>query len=440
MSEDGVRIAYCVTGEGPPLVACPHLIESFALDHMVPKYELFMDALARNARLIRFDTRGTGLSDQNVTDFSLEALMRDIDAVITAAGADSVDLWGAMGSVMRAVGYAVQRPQRVRNLVLYEAHSSGADWIKRDNLMGLAALARSDWWSAAHAMAGSGHLPAEYASGVHNIGEWNRQSTTGEAFAGLFEALSETNVADLLNRVTTPTLILHPARLRFVSMQAAQNVAKFIAGSRMRIMEAEGPLFGSEDMARETADAVDNFLHPRGESAHTLHPTSPFRTVLFTDLVGHTEMMQRLGDAKGRDVLREHERITRDTLREHGGVELKTDGDSFMVSFGSVTAAMDCAIALQRAFAQHNETSAEPIAVRMGLNAGEPIEEDGDLFGSSVILAARIAAQAEAGEILIAEPVRHLLSGKNFVYADRGETVLKGFEDAVRLYEVRWRK
>ena len=76
----------------------------------------------------------------------------------------------------------------------------------------------------------------------------------------------------------------------------------------------------------------------------------------------------------------------------------------------------------------------------MGLNAGEPIEEDGDLFGSTVILASRIAAHAGAGEILIPEPVRHLLAGKSYVYSDRGETALKGFEDAVRLYEVRWRE
>ena len=76
----------------------------------------------------------------------------------------------------------------------------------------------------------------------------------------------------------------------------------------------------------------------------------------------------------------------------------------------------------------------------MGLNAGEPIEEDGDLFGATVILAARIAAQAGGGEILIPEPVRHLLAGKNYVYSDRGETALKGFDDAVRLYEVRWRE
>ena len=151
-------------------------------------------------------------------------------------------------------------------------------------------------------------------------------------------------------------------------------------------------------------------------------------------------MMQRLGDAKGREVLREHERITRETLKAHGGSEVKTMGDGFMASFGSVTAAMECAIALQRAFAARNDGDVEPLQVRVGLNAGEPIEEDGDLFGSTVILASRIAAHAGAGEIMIPEPVRHLLSGKPFVYADRGEFVPKGFDDAVRLYEVRWRE
>jgi adenylate cyclase len=114
-------------------------------------------------------------------------------------------------------------------------------------------------------------------------------------------------------------------------------------------------------------------------------------------------------------------------------------GDGFLASFGSVTSAMDCAIALQRAFALHTESMPEPLHVRVGLNAGEPIEDDGDLFGSTVILASRICAQAGADEILIPEPVRHLLSGKTYVYADRGETTLKGFEDAVRLFEVRWR-
>ena len=151
-------------------------------------------------------------------------------------------------------------------------------------------------------------------------------------------------------------------------------------------------------------------------------------------------MMQRLGDARGRDVLREHERITRETLKQHGGAEVKTMGDGFLASFGSVTAAMECAIALQRAFAAHTESMPEPLHVRVGLNAGEPIEEDGDLFGATVILASRIAAKAGAGEILVPDTVRGLLSGKGFVFGDRGEFVPKGFDEGIHLWDVRWQE
>src|SRR5207247_588902 len=171
---------------------------------------------------------------------------------------------------------------------------------------------------------------------------------------------------------------------------------------------------------------------------------SSFRTVLFTDLVGHTEMMSRLGDERGRAVLREHERITREVLKANGGTEVKTMGDGFMASFGSVTKAVECAIALQRAFAERNSSARpaalEGLSVRVGLNAGEPIEEDGDLFGATVILASRIAAKADGGEILVADTVRGLCSGKGFLFADRGEFVAKGFEEPVRVFEVRWRE
>jgi class 3 adenylate cyclase len=148
-------------------------------------------------------------------------------------------------------------------------------------------------------------------------------------------------------------------------------------------------------------------------------------------------MMSRLGDERGRVVLRDHETITRRILNENGGTELKTMGDGFMASFGSVTSAVECAIALQRAFA---EREGEPLSVRVGLNAGEPIEEDGDLFGATVILASRIAAKAEGGEIFVSDNVRSLSAGKGFLFADRGEFVAKGFEEPVRVYDVRWRE
>ena len=112
-------------------------------------------------------------------------------------------------------------------------------------------------------------------------------------------------------------------------------------------------------------------------------------------------------------------------------------GDGFMASFASVTSAVDCAIALQLAFAARE---GEPLQVRVGLNAGEPIEEDGDLFGATVILASRIAAKAGAGEILVPDTVRGLLSGKGFVFGDRGEFVPKGFDEGVRLWDVRWQE
>ena len=122
-------------------------------------------------------------------------------------------------------------------------------------------------------------------------------------------------------------------------------------------------------------------------------------------------------------------------------------GDGFMASFGCVTKAVECAVALQRRLTNTNRgveaqraapTSA--LSVRVGLNAGEPIEEDGDLFGATVILASRIAAKAEGGEILVADTVRGLCSGKGFLFADRGEFVAKGFEEPVRVYEVSWRE
>ncbi|HLA19694.1 MAG TPA: adenylate/guanylate cyclase domain-containing protein, partial [Dehalococcoidia bacterium] len=165
------------------------------------------------------------------------------------------------------------------------------------------------------------------------------------------------------------------------------------------------------------------------------------QTILFTDVEGSTALTQRLGDARARELLREHERIVREALAAHGGAEVKTMGDGFMASFGSAVKALECAVAVQQAFAARTE--GEPLSVRIGLNAGEPIAEDdpdgrGDLFGTAVIEAARIAATANGGEILVANVVRELTKGKEFLFSDRGETSLKGFENPVRLYEVSW--
>jgi class 3 adenylate cyclase len=171
-------------------------------------------------------------------------------------------------------------------------------------------------------------------------------------------------------------------------------------------------------------------------------------TILFTDVEASTALTSRLGDAAAREVLREHERITRQALQAHGGSEIKTMGDGFMASFGSATKALECAVAIQEAFAAPEPTvgaqglaplhSAGGIRVRLGLNAGEPIAEGDDLLGTAVIVEARIAAKAEGGEILVSDVVRQLVAGKGFLFNDRGDHALKGFEDPVRVFEVRW--
>jgi class 3 adenylate cyclase len=150
-------------------------------------------------------------------------------------------------------------------------------------------------------------------------------------------------------------------------------------------------------------------------------------------------LTQRVGDDRARAVLRKHEGIIRQALQAHDGREVKAMGDGFLASFTSASRALECAIAIQRAFAEHNESAEEPIRVRVGLNAGEPIAEDMDLFGTSVNLAARIVAHASGCQILVSEAVRQIVSGKKFALTDRGETLLRGFEDPVRLYELQWR-
>ncbi len=220
-------------------------------------------------------------------------------------------------------------------------------------------------------------------------------------------------------------------------------------------------------------NAVDAFLGGKG-AVISVSPTggSPV-IILFTDMEGSTDLTQRLGDAKAQELVRVHNAIVREALQAHGGSEIKHTGDGIMASFSSATRALECAIAMQQAFAERNaslpahpelvegraegqpsahpsrasgradsavgaSTGAEAVRVRIGVNVGEPVAEDADLFGTSVQLAARVCAQAEPGQILVPEGVRHLVAGKGFMFSDRGETALRGFEDPVRLYEVAW--
>jgi len=429
-SEDGVRIAYTVEGHGPPLVISGSMLDTIDVEGTGSRE--FRETLGRYHTVYRYDWRGAGLSQEYTGPTNLDTYLADLSAVIEQTGSEPCDLIG--GSQVAAV-YAAMHPDRVAHFVAWSLMPSGPAVARPGAVDSLVALIHSNFKMATRAMADM----------VCPSGPELDKRITAEAMDALgpdrttefirhFWAL---DVSEQLARITVPTMIIHRRDNALVPLGAVRAAAALIPDARLVILDGDsGSIYFDHELHLET---IISFLGAEQADQDTVTAdAAAVRTVLFTDIVGHTEMMSRLGDERGRDVLREHEGITREVLAAHAGTEVKTMGDGFMASFGSVTKAVECAIALQRAFAERE--SDEPLSVRVGINAGEPIEEDGDLFGATVILASRIAAKAEGGEILVADTVRGLCSGKGFLFADRGEFVAKGFEDPVRVYEVSWRE
>jgi putative ABC transport system ATP-binding protein len=162
-------------------------------------------------------------------------------------------------------------------------------------------------------------------------------------------------------------------------------------------------------------------------------------TIMFSDIEGFTALVERLGEASAQDLLRGHCAIVRDQVAAHGGFEVKTQGDGFMVGFSCARSALRCAVAIQRAMVAYGEQATVPVSVRIGLHTGEAVREADDFFGRSVIVAARIAAAAGGGEILVSSVVRELArSNDEFVFDAGRELSLKGFHGMRRAYTLDW--
>ena len=212
------------------------------------------------------------------------------------------------------------------------------------------------------------------------------------------------------------------------SKEAAEAVHREAHGlTANQIIEVEG-------------QTVVNFLGPvPSRPAGEPYTETAFRTVLFTDIVGSTDLTQRLGDAHAMQLVRTHDLIVRRELAAVGGNEVKHTGDGIMASFASVARAIECAIEIQRGLEAHSADADHPISVRIGVSAGEPVAEHDDLFGAAVQLAARACNHAAAGGILTSTAVRELCVGKGFTFESRGAFELKGFDEPVPLHEVIWR-
>ena len=172
-----------------------------------------------------------------------------------------------------------------------------------------------------------------------------------------------------------------------------------------------------------------------GTSANERDPG--IRTILFTDIVGSTELTQRVGDDAAMAFLNIHDEIVRDALRSLGGREVKHTGDGIMACFVSAAAAARCANRIQRALAESEQANRDfPVKVRIGAAAGEPVENHNDLFGVTVQLASRLCSHARPEQCLVSNVVAELCIGKGLTFHDLGEVSLKGFERPVRVHAV----
>ena len=436
---DGVSIAFWTLGEGVPLVLMLSLPFSHVqLEWRMPEFRRWYERLAETRKLVRYDSRGSGLSDREVTDYSLGAHVLDLEAVVNRLGLERFDLFAFYHGGPAAIAYAARHPERLSHLVLWCSWARGSDVVRSPLIQTMREFIRQNWETYTETAAGS-LLGWSEPEAAHRFAVFLRECVTPEAAQTALEAMTSFDVAELLPQIRTPTLVLHRRGLPFPDAGIARGLASQIPDASLVVLEGTSiaPYLGDAEAVHR---AVTEFLGGAEEPVTDKEPpgVAAVHTILFSDVEGSTSLTERLGDAKAREVLRTYERIVREALRAHGGSEVKTLGDGFMASFSSAARALECAVAIQRAFAAHNASAEEPIRVRIGLNAGEPIAEEKDLFGTAVILAERIAAQAEGGEILVANVVRELAAGKGFLFSDRGEVVLRGFEDPVRLYEVRW--
>jgi class 3 adenylate cyclase/pimeloyl-ACP methyl ester carboxylesterase len=439
-TKDGVSIAFWTLGEGMPLVIMPLIpFSHIQLEWQMPEMRRWYERMVEKRMVIRFDGRGTGLSDRDVTDYSLEAHLLDVEAVVDRLDLETFALFGPIHAGPAAIAYAAHNPERVSHLVQWCSYLRAADLARSSpQLRAIRATVREDWETYIETLA---HVMVEWSEGeeARRFAAHMRECTTQKALQAFLEASLEFDVTALAPQVRSPTLVLHRRQVAFPSVDNARALAMQMPNARLVLLEGMvlTPFFG---YAEADFQAIDEFLGEGEEAEAAPAPLAKedVHTILFTDVEGSTALTQRLGDSKARDLLREHERMVREALKAHGGSEVKALGDGFMASFSSATRALECAIAMQRAFAEHNESAAEPIRVRIGLNAGEPIAEDEDLFGTAVNEASRITAVAEGGEILVSDVVRQLAKGKDFLFSDVGERQLKGFDEPVRLYEVRW--
>ena len=369
-----------------------------------------------------------------MSDISLDARVRDLEAVANRLQLDSFELVALETGGHPAIAYAAKHPERITRLVLINCYARGQ--AASETTRGQALGRLQDDWRLLTDTVGANSLGMGHEDALL-YGAFIRECMDHDMWIRLDEAQQEIDVSDLLPEVRVPTLNIRHRGIEWLNMDATRELAAGIPDSQLVTIEGLYP-----DRPDQFFNAISEFLDFAGQqpvSTESLPSSKDILTILFTDMASSTALTRRLGDARAQEVRRTHNDIVRSALIANGGSEIKHTGDGIMASFTTASSALASAIAIQQGVASHKEEHPDsPLGVYIGLNAGEPIAEDDDLFGTSVDLAKRICDRAEPGQILASNVVRELAAGKDFLFSDLGETELRGFEDPVKLWELRW--
>ncbi len=435
--EGGASIAFWQVGHGLPVIQLPLIpFSHIQMEWADPNWRHWYELLgAEDIRVIRYDTRGCGLSWAPEPEFSLDEMVQDLSAVADRAGYARFSLLAPVQSAPAAIVYAATNPDRVERLVLWCGISRG-DEMRTSSFEALLTLSRTDWGLFAEAAAHAVVAGWENAGAAHGTAAIMRESCSLEIYDRVLAKYLDTDISEFLPRVRCPVLVAYrsegtsplPSSARYLAATLPAATMKSFAGSSLLFIVGDAP---------EIASAFREFLLAPVASPDE-GASSAFQTLLYTDVEGHTAIMQRLGDDRGREVLREHERITRRCIERHRGAEALTTGDGFLVRFHTAHEALQCAAELQQALADASAELPVELRVRVGVTAGEPIVEGDEIHGAVVFAARRIAAGARGGEVLVANVVRELAAGRGFAFREHGSLRVAGQDEELHLWEFLW--
>jgi class 3 adenylate cyclase len=435
---DGAYLAYAVSGGGPiDLVAM--LLSSAPLEPIwtFPPAARLLHRLEAFSRLIRWDMRGTGLSDRADSRWPpLEEHARDLISVLDAVGVDRVALYANNLGGLVTIFFAATYPERVSHLVLDGCYAryawaedypigSPLDVLERalDRVGDPAALGRGvlDGEVGLKMLAPSAATDPDIATGFNRLARHTNPPATARAHG---EAAVFTDLRPLLGSLRCPTLVLYRSEDRFAGEPFARYLAEHIEGARLVEIPGQDNLcfLGDHDAL---IGELEEFLIGRRSGPEFERILA---TVLFTDIVASTDRVSEVGDRQWRKLLDEHDEAAREEIERFQGRFVKTTGDGVVATFDGPARGIRCAQAMaQRA-------RALGLDVRAGLHTGEVEFRANDLHGLAVHVAQRVSSIAGAGEVVVSRTVVDLVAGSDLQFEDRGDHELKGVPGEWRLY------